>query len=74
MSDCLSPRPNQEVLLPDRMLSVLAMTQGKLVGLTNLLRSGEAFIEDRTDRVYLTYSMEIRDLAFSYTWRRKKLK
>ena len=44
------------------------------MGLTNLQRSGEAFIEDRTDRVYLTSCLEIRDLAFSYTWRRRKLK
>ena len=70
----MSTRPNQELLLPDRRISGLSITQGKLVGLTNLLRSGEAFLQDRTDRVYLTCSLEIRGLAFSYTWRRKKIK
>jgi hypothetical protein len=60
-------------MLPDKTVSGLTLTQGKIMGLTNLLRSGEAFLEERPERVYLTSSIVVRDLTACYSWRRRKL-
>ena len=68
------PRPCPEILLPDKTVSGLTLTDGKLLGLSNLVRSGEAFLEERPERVYLTFSLEVRGLSACYSWRRRKIK
>ena len=67
-------RHSLEMTLPDKNLSGLRLTQGKLMGLTNLERSGEAFLEERQERVYLTFSLIVKDLTGSYAWMRRKFK
>jgi hypothetical protein len=55
-------------------MPVLILTQGKLMGLTNLERSGEAFLEERQERVYLTFSLIIQDLTGCYTWMKRNFR
>ena len=60
--------------LPDKVVSGLILTKGRLVGLTNLVRAGEAFLEERQDKVFLTFSLVVRNLRGEYTWTRRKLR
>ena len=64
-------RHSLEMTLPDKNLSGLSLTQGKLMGLTNLERSGEAFLEEKQERVYLTFSLIIKDLTGCYSWMKR---
>ena len=68
------PRPNQEMVLPDKTVAGLILTEGKLMGLNTLVRYGEAFLEESPERVYLTFCGEVRDLTACYSWRRRRLK
>ena len=67
------PRPSSELTLPDKTVSSLTLTEGKLVGLTDLARSGEAFLEERHERAYLTFSLRVKNLTGSYSWTRRNL-
>ena len=67
-------RHSLEMTLLDKNLSGLSLTQGKQRGLTNLERSGEAFLEERQERDYLTFSLINKDLTGSYLWMRRKFK
>ena len=62
------------MILPDKVVSGLILTKGRLVGLTNLVRSGEAFLEERQDKVFLTFSLMVRNIRGEYTWARRKLR
>ena len=68
------PRPSPELTLPDKTVSSLTLTEGKLVGLTNLTRSGEAFLDERQERVYLTFSLIVKNLTGSYSWMGRNLR
>ena len=67
-------RSCQELVLPDKLVSGLTLTNGRLVGLTNLVRYGEAFLEERQDKVFLTFSIVVRNLTGQYAWTRRKLR
>jgi hypothetical protein len=67
-------RNSLEMTLPDKNLSGLSLTQGKLMGLTNMERSGEALLEERQERVYLTFSFIVKDLTGCYSWMKRNFR
>ena len=48
--------------------------EGKLVGLSNLARTEMAVLDERPDKVYLSFTLQITNLLASYVWRRKKMR
>jgi hypothetical protein len=48
--------------------------EGKLVGLSNMARVGIAVIDERPDKVYLSFTLQITNMLASYVWRRKKMR
>jgi len=66
-------RNHNEVSLPDHTVGGVSLSDGKLVGLTNLSRAGVAVLDERPEKIYLTFTMELADLQASYLWTRKKI-
>ena len=60
--------------LPDNKVAGISMTEGKLLGLSNMFRVETAVLEERHDKVYLAFSLELTKLVASYSWQRKKLR
>merc|ERR1719410_2724623 len=65
---------NQLLSLPDMKVSGISLTGGKLTGLSNLSRWGNADIDIKNDRAVLSFSLSVVDLLATYTWKRKKIK
>ena len=60
--------------LPDNTVAGVPMTEGKLLGLSNMFRIETAVLDERHDKVYLAFSLELTKLVASYSWRRKKMR
>ena len=60
--------------LPDNTVAGVSMTEGKLLGLSNMFRVETAVLEERHDKVYLAFSLELTKLVASYSWQRKKMR
>ena len=50
------------------------MTEGRLVGLSNLARTEPVVLDERPDKVYLIMKLELENILTSYKWSRKKLR
>ena len=53
--------------LPDNKVAGISMTEGKLLGLSNMFRIETAVLDERTDKVYLAFSLELTKLVASYS-------
>ena len=50
------------------------MSEGRLVGLSNLVRKEPAVLDERPDKVYLIMKLELENILTSYKWNRKKFR
>ena len=62
------------ICLPDTSVGGIRLMEGKLVGLSNMARAEMAVIDERPDKVYLSYTLQNTNLLASYVWRRKKMR
>jgi hypothetical protein len=61
------------VNLPDQEVGV-ALYDGKLSGLTNLHRHGDAKLEAETDHFLLTFAIAANNIKAVYGWKKQRLK
>jgi len=50
------------------------LSEGKLSGLANMARWGDATLETKPDRVVLSFTLAVKDLHASYIWRRRSIR
>ena len=62
------------IFLPDTSVGGISLMEGKLVGLSNMARAEMAVLDERPDKVYLSFTLQITNLLASYVWRRKKMR
>ena len=82
-------RTNDKLTLPDHTVGGISLTNGKLVGLSNMVRSEAAVLDKRwwmrlcdaahnyyyrTDKMYLTFTMVLTNIEVSYCWERKHIR
>jgi len=65
---------NQLLSLPDMKVSGISLTGGKLTGLSNISRWGNAEIDTKNDKVVVNFSVAVIDLLAIYSWKRRKMK
>ncbi len=61
------------VELPDQYVGV-ALYNGRMTGLDNLTRSGDALLEAETDHFLLSFAIEASDVKAYYLWKKQRLK
>ena len=61
------------VKLPDQNQGV-ALYNGKMTGLDNLTRSGDALLEADSDHFLLSFAIEANNIKANYWWKKQRLK
>lgn len=69
----MKERGLNDVKLPDQDLGV-ALYNGKMTGLDNLSRSGDALLEAETDHFLLSFAIEANNIKANYWWKKQRLK
>jgi hypothetical protein len=69
----MKERGLNSVELPDQQVGV-ALYNGKMTGLDNLTRSGDALLEAETDHFLLSFAIEANDVKATYWWKKQRLK
>lgn len=71
----LKEKKAEEMPVPDWAMMGMTLTAGRLIGLGNITREDlPAALDERPDKVYLTFTYEWTDLVSTYTWCRKKIR
>jgi len=71
----LKEKKSEDMPVPDWSMIGMTLTHGKLMGLGNIAREElPAALDERPDKVYLTFTYEWTDLVSTYTWCRKKIR
>lgn len=70
----MKDREGHQIPLPDYESNGVRISEGQLTGLTNISRWGEAALDERPDKIYLSLTLLVKDLYAVYSWKRKKLK
>merc|ERR1719510_2215286 len=55
-------------------VSGIVLSDGKLAGLGNFCRYGNADIDIKSEKLILTFCASLNDLLATYSWKRKKIK
>ena len=61
-------------MLTDYQVAGITLSEGRLVGLSNLVRTEPAVLDERPDKVYLIMKLELENILTSYKWNRKKFR
>lgn len=69
----MKERGLNRVSLPDQQVGV-ALYDGKMTGLTNLHRRGDAVLEAETDHFILSFAIDANDIRATYWWKKRRLK
>ena len=69
----MKERGLNDVKLPDQNVGVV-LYNGKMTGLDNLTRSGDALLEAETDHFLLSFAIEANDIKATYWWKKQRLK
>ena len=62
-----------QIDLPDQEYGV-SLYDGRLTGLTNLHRQGDAKLEAETDHFVLTFAIAAKNIKAMYGWKKRRLK
>ena len=69
----MKERGLNNVHLPDQNMGVI-LYNGKMTGLDNLNRSGDALLEAETDHFLLSFAIEANDIKANYRWKKQRLR
>lgn len=69
----MKERGLNNVQLPDQNMGV-ALYNGKMTGLDNLARSGDALLEAESDHFLLSFAIEANDIKANYWWKKQRLR
>ena len=69
----MKERGLNDVKLPDQDMGVV-LYNGKMTGLDNLARSGDALLEAETDHFLLSFAIEANNIKATYWWKKQRLR
>ena len=69
----MKERGLNNVELPDQDMGVV-LYNGKMTGLDNLVRSGDALLEAETDHFLLSFAIEANNIKATYWWKKQRLR
>ena len=69
----MKERGLNDVKLPDQNMGVV-LYNGKMTGLDNLARSGDALLEAETDHFLLSFAIEANNIKATYWWKKQRLR
>jgi len=73
--EAIKQRDCHQTTLPDKSMAGVKLCSGRLSGLSNLQRWGEADLDmSRNDKIHLSFTLALRDVHATYVWKRKRLR